>query len=64
MNKEIEPLFLGADTVAALIGCSKSKAYVIIRELSNQLKKENPKALIVSGKINRQYFMETVLKEV
>ena len=64
MNKEIEPLFLGADTVAVLIGCSKSKAYVIIRELSSQLKKENPKALIVSGKINRQYFMETVLKEV
>ena len=64
MNRTVEPLFLGADAVASLIGCSKSKAYVIIRDMSNQLKAENPKALTVSGKINKQYFMEAVLKEI
>lgn len=62
MVADVEPMFIGADYVANCVGCSKSKAYAIIKELSKQLKAENPKALVVAGKINRTYFLETVLQ--
>lgn len=43
-------------------GVSKSKGYQIIRELSEQMKEENPKLLTMSGKINRIYYEEVMMR--
>lgn len=43
-------------------GVSKSKGYQIIRELSEQMKEENPKLLTMSGKINRIYYDEVMMR--
>lgn len=62
MNKEKEPLFVGVDTVMFDLGVSRAKAYDVIRELNEELKKEHPKAIIVSGKVNRIWYEEACLK--
>ncbi|NLL76488.1 MAG: hypothetical protein GX235_04485 [Clostridiales bacterium] len=41
---------------------SRSKGYAIIKQLSEQMKKENPKLLVMSGKINRIYYEEVCMK--
>lgn len=53
-----KPLFVGVDEVQHDWGISRSKAYEIIRIMSKQLAKDNPKALILSGKINRAFYEE------
>ena len=62
MNKEKEPLFIGVETVMFDLGVSRAKAYDVIKELNTQLKKENPRAIIVSGKVNRIWYEEACLK--
>ena len=62
MNKEKEPLFVGVDTVMFDLGVSRAKAYDVIRELNEELKKEHPKAIVVSGKVNRIWYEEDCLK--
>ena len=62
MNKEKEPLFIGVDTVMFDLGVSRAKAYDVIRELNEELKKEHPKAIVVSGKVNRIWYEEACLK--
>lgn len=62
MNKEKEPLFVGVDTVMFDLGVSRAKAYDVIRELNEELKKEHPKAIVVSGKVNRTWYEEACLK--
>ena len=57
-----KPLYVGVDEVSRDWGCSKSKAYGIIRQLSEQMKKENPKLLTMSGKINRIYYEEACMR--
>jgi hypothetical protein len=64
MDKEREPLFIGADTVMYDFGVSKAKAYDIIRQLNEELKKEYPKAIVVAGKVNRIWYEEACLKGV
>lgn len=51
-----KPLFVSVEEIQCDWGISKSKAYEIIRRMSKQLAKENPKALILAGKINRAYY--------
>ena len=41
---------------------SRSKGYAIIKQLSEQMKQENPKLLVMSGKINRVYYEEVCMK--
>ena len=53
-----KPMYVDADEVAKDWGCSKSKAYMIIRKMSEEMKKENPKLLTIAGKINRRYYEE------
>ena len=53
-------LFVGVDVVRADLGVSKAKAYEIIKELNRQLKEVNPRAVIVSGKVNRIWYEEAV----
>lgn len=62
MNKEKEPLFIGVDTVMFDLGVSRAKAYDVIKELNAQMKKENPRAIVVSGKVNRIWYEEACLK--
>ena len=64
MDKERGPLFIGADTVMYDFGVSKAKAYDIIRQLNEELKKEYPKAIVVAGKVNRIWYEEACLKGV
>ena len=45
---EGKPLYVGVDTVA----------YAIIKDLNMELKKENPRAIVVAGKVNRIFYEE------
>ena len=62
MNEEKKPIYVGVEEVSKDWGCSKSKAYAIIKQLSAQMRKENPKLLTIAGKINRIYYEEVCLK--
>ncbi len=53
-----EKRFLSAEEVAAVMECSKSHAYIIIRQLNEELKENN--YLISRGKINAKYFYERI----
>lgn len=44
------------------LGVSRAKAYDVIKELNAQMKKENPRAIVVSGKVNRIWYEEACLK--
>ncbi len=55
-------VYVGVDEVCEDWGCSRSKGYAIIRQLTEQMHEENPKLLTMSGKINRVYYEEVCLK--
>lgn len=55
---EGKPLYVGVDTVAVDFGVSRAKAYAIIKNLNAELKKENPRAIVVAGKVNRIFYEE------
>ena len=61
MKKERLPMFVGVDTVRYDLGVSRAKAYEVIKELNKELKAQNPRALIVSGKVNRIWYEEACL---
>ena len=61
MAQERLPMFVGVDTVKYDLGVSKAKAYEIIKDLNRELKEQNPRALIVSGKVNRIWYEEACL---
>lgn len=48
--------FLTAKEVAQVLGVSDGKAYAVIRELNEQLKRQG--YITVSGKVSRKYFEE------
>ena len=52
------PLYVGVETVKQDLGVSRAKAYEIIKELNNSMKAEYPRAIIVSGKVNRIWYEE------
>jgi hypothetical protein len=52
MAEERQPLFVGVDTVIFDLGVSRAKAYDVIKQLNKELKKENPRAIVVAGKVN------------
>lgn len=53
MTDEKVPMFVGVDTVKFDLGVSRAKAYEVIKQLNKELKEVNPRAIIVSGKVNR-----------
>lgn len=55
---EGKPLYVGVDTVAYDFGVNRAKAYAIIKDLNMELKKENPRAIVVAGKVNRIFYEE------
>lgn len=56
------PMFVGVDQVQYDVGCSRAKAYDIIKKLNVRLQAEHPKAIVVAGKVNRIYYEEACLK--
>ncbi len=62
MAEERLPMFVGVDTVRYDLGVSRAKAYAVIKELNNELKKVNPRAIVVSGRVNRIWYEEACLK--
>ena len=61
MKEERQPLFVGVDTVRFDLGVSRAKAYEVIKELNRELKAENPKAIVVAGRVNRIWYEEACL---
>lgn len=62
MAEERLPLFVGVDTVKFDLGVSRAKAYEVIKQLNKELKEQNPRAIVVSGKVNRIWYEEACLK--
>ena len=62
MAEERQPLFVGVDTAIFDLGVSRAKAYDVIKQLNKELKKENPRAIVVAGKVNRIWYEEACLK--
>ncbi|MFI3214019.1 MAG: hypothetical protein R3Y24_11845 [Eubacteriales bacterium] len=60
MDKRL-PLFIGVDTIKSDLGVSRAKAYEVIKELNSEMKAQNPKAIVVSGKVNRIWYEEACL---
>ena len=51
-----DKLYMNAQEVADAMGISIAFAYKIMRDLNAELKKKG--FIVVSGRVNRQYFME------
>ncbi len=62
MAEERLPMFVGVDTVRLDLGVSRAKAYEVIKELNREMKEENPRAIVVTGKVNRIWYEEACLK--
>ena len=62
MLEENKPMFIGVATVQHDLGVSRSKAYDIIRQLNAEMKKQNPTALVVCGRLNRICYEEACLQ--
>ena len=62
MAEKHQPLFVGVDTVIFDLGVSRAKAYDVIKQLNKELKEENPRAIIVAGKVNRIWYEQACLK--
>ncbi len=62
MIEERKPLFVGVDTVKFDLGVSRAKAYDVIKQLNRELKKQNPRAIVVAGRVNRIWYEEACLK--
>lgn len=49
-------LYVNVDTVMQDLDVSRPKAYSIIRELNKALRETNPNAIIIAGKVNRNWY--------
>lgn len=50
--------FMKVDEVAQELGISKSYAYKIVQKLNDELKSKG--YITISGRVNKQYFMERI----
>ena len=62
MTEERVPMFVGVDTVKFDLGVSRAKAYEVIKQLNKEMKEQNPRAIVVSGKVNQIWYEEACLK--
>ena len=62
MEEQRVPMFIGVDTVKFDLGVSKAKAYEVIKQLNKEMKEQNPRAIVVAGKVNRIWYEEACLK--
>ena len=61
MSKNEKALFVNVETVQNDLGVSRAKAYQVIKDLNEQLKKKHPMAIVVAGKVNRVWYEEACL---
>ena len=61
MNEKEKTLFVNVSTVQSNLGVSRAKAYQVIKDLNEQLKKKHPMAIVVAGKVNRVWYEEACL---
>ena len=61
MSEKRLPLFVGVDTVQYDLGVSRAKAYNVIRQLNKEMKEQNPRSIVVSGRVNRIWYEEACL---
>lgn len=54
--KGMEQMFIQVDEVCELLGVSRSKAYLLMRQLNEELKQKG--YMTIAGKVSRKYFME------
>ena len=54
-------LYVSCTRVMQDWGVSRSRAYKIIGEMNQNLKKNNPDALVIPGKINRHWYERACL---
>lgn len=62
MTEQRLPMFVGVDTVKFDLGVSRAKAYEVIKQLNREMKEQNPRAIVVAGKVNRIWYEEACLK--
>ena len=62
MTENTNTMFIGVAQIQKDWGISRSKAYQIIKDLNAELKKKNPTALVVSGRVNRFWYEEACLQ--
>ena len=62
MAENNNTMFIGVAQIQRDWGISRSKAYQIIKDLNAELKKKNPGALVVSGRVNRFWYEEACLQ--
>ncbi|MCQ2492073.1 MAG: hypothetical protein MJ087_03420 [Lachnospiraceae bacterium] len=62
MKEERLPLFVGVETVIFDLGVSRAKAYEVIKQLNKEMKEQNPRAIVVAGKVNRIWYEEACLR--
>ena len=48
--------YVSVETVMEDFDISKPKAYAIIHKLNEELRKQHPTAIIISGKVNRKWY--------
>lgn len=53
---EVMNKFMKVQEIKALLGCSISRAYKVMRELNQELDKKNK--ITIPGRVSRKYFME------
>lgn len=63
MATKQDGLYVDVEEVARDWGCSRTKAYNIIRDLNRQMKDEDPRYIVVAGKVNRKYYEECCYKK-
>ena len=64
MKDKTKTLFVTVDTVQSDLGVSRAKAYQVIKDLNEQLKKKYPMAIVVSGRVNRIWYEEACLQNI
>ena len=55
-----ERYFLNVEEIQEILNVSPATAYKVIRQVNDEFRKENPKAITVSGRVNRQLFFKFV----
>ena len=61
MDDLISALYVGTDRLQSDLGCSEYKAIGIINRLNAQLKSKYPNAVILTGKVNKDWYEKKYL---
>lgn len=57
-----KPIYVGVKTIMSDLGLSRSKAYMVIKDLNEGMIRAHPNAIVVNGKVNRVWYEEACLR--